>query len=195
MKAVTYTNRKGRTYTLCQTLTKKGNIRYFFTLEPAEKTVVRQIPDGYEIRENVNGQVSLRKKRAHLIRPEERAVVERIVLHHPEARNYKVDIEGKQIIIYEQAGPGAKFLQQLFQFTNPIGESREEQIQARLEEWGRFNPVLRFELVDPKTRKFKVMRMGYSGHGGWLRPTLWGSIEELARQVIPLLGTEDFFEI
>ena len=45
---VTYTNRKGRTYHLCQGVTRTGKPRYYFAREPKGKPV-EQIPEGYEI--------------------------------------------------------------------------------------------------------------------------------------------------
>ncbi len=48
--AVTYTNRKGVTFYLCQGMTKSGKTRYFFAREPKGEPV-EQIPGGYVIRE------------------------------------------------------------------------------------------------------------------------------------------------
>ena len=40
----TYTNRKGLTYFLCQTLTKNGKTRYYFAREP-KNAPVEKLPD------------------------------------------------------------------------------------------------------------------------------------------------------
>jgi len=55
---ITYANRKGLTYYLCKTVTKSGKPRYVFTREPKGEPV-EQVPEGYAIRESVNGVVSL----------------------------------------------------------------------------------------------------------------------------------------
>jgi hypothetical protein len=47
---VTYTNRKEKTYTLCQRLTKTGKVRYIFMADPAGDRV-EQLPEEFEIRE------------------------------------------------------------------------------------------------------------------------------------------------
>ena len=47
--SITYTNRKGRTYYLCQGVTKTGKPRYYFAREPRD-TVLEELPGGYEIR-------------------------------------------------------------------------------------------------------------------------------------------------
>jgi hypothetical protein len=56
----TYTNRKGKTYYLHQGKTKLGNPKYFFALRD-EGNLVEAIPSGYEVYENPNGQVFLRR--------------------------------------------------------------------------------------------------------------------------------------
>jgi hypothetical protein len=63
--AVTYTNRKGTTYSLCRGVTKTGKTRYFFAREPVNEPV-EKVPEGYEISESVNGVVSLAKVRSAL---------------------------------------------------------------------------------------------------------------------------------
>lgn len=192
---ITYTNRKGKIYTLCQTQTKKGKTRYFFSPDPTGKTVVEQIPEGYEIRENVNGQVSLGKTRLQIITPQERAAVERAVSRHSKAKNYRVDVKGKHVIVYENVGPDMDAILGIFQRFMPIPKSQAEALRAEETQFSRFSPVMRFELEDAETRQFHVARMGYSGRGGWLNPARWGNIESLAEDVIPLLGTDEFFEL
>jgi hypothetical protein len=51
---VTYTNRKGHTYYLCQGKTKTGKMRFYFARQPKEG-FPDQIPEGYRISESVNG--------------------------------------------------------------------------------------------------------------------------------------------
>ena len=72
---ITYTSRKGFTYTLCQGVSKTGTPRYYFAREPQD-TPLEQIPAGYVISESLNGIVSLAKDRPAQIRPEELATVE-----------------------------------------------------------------------------------------------------------------------
>ena len=71
----TYTNRKGKTYYLHQGKTKLGNPKYFFALRD-EGDLVEAIPPGYEVYENPNGQVFLRRIQTQIITDEEVAVVE-----------------------------------------------------------------------------------------------------------------------
>ncbi len=103
---VTYTNRKGITYYLCQGTTKTGKPRYYFARQPKGEFVA-EIPAGFKISESVNGRVSLVKDRAMQLFPEEIAAVEAAVRRHPRARNYRVSVKHDCMEIYEQVGPDA----------------------------------------------------------------------------------------
>ena len=102
---IIYTNRKGVTYTLCQSVTKTGKPRYSFAREPQGEPV-EAIPEGYEIRESVNGVVSLAKVRPGHILAEEVAVVAAAIQQHPRSRNYRLDVKPDRIDIYELVSGG-----------------------------------------------------------------------------------------
>ena len=106
---ITYTNRKGLTYFLCQGVTKTGKPRYYFARE-IKDTPVEQIPDGYTISESVNGVVSLSKTQVSLLREEEINAVKAAVARHPKSRNYRVNVRPKRIEVYELTGPDAETL-------------------------------------------------------------------------------------
>ena len=84
---VSYTNRKGITYTLYRGQTRTGKPRYYFG-RPGQNQgePVTELPPGYTISESVNGVVSLVKDRPSVIQPEEVAAVEAAMQQHPEAR-------------------------------------------------------------------------------------------------------------
>src|SRR2546425_12083054 len=74
---VSYTNRKGLTYTLYRGQTKTGKPRYYFgRAGQSQGEPVMEIPPGFVISESVNGVVSLVKDRPSPIRPEEVAAIE-----------------------------------------------------------------------------------------------------------------------
>jgi len=54
---------------------------------------------------------------------------------------------------------------------------------------------LRFILTDAKRRIFRVERMHYGGRNEWFELRLKGSVNRLARRLIPKLGTHAFFEL
>ena len=193
---VTYTNRKGVTYYLCQGVTKTGKPRYYFAREPQGDPLER-IPAGYMISESVNGIVSLVKARPAQIVPDEVAAVESVVRRHPKSRNYRVGIKQNRIEVYERVGPDADNLAPIFRELGVMGPGLTERLQARLDQTAQFAPVMRFILKDTKQRIFQAQRMCYRGsidgfidlHGEL------GSIGELAHRLVPTLGTDEFFEL
>jgi hypothetical protein len=60
-KNIEYTNRRGQVYYLYQGVTKTGKPKYYFSMSLKEEGITA-IPDGYEIYENPNAQIFLRKK-------------------------------------------------------------------------------------------------------------------------------------
>src|SRR5206468_9930674 len=94
---LSYTNRKGVTYTLYRGQTRTGKPRYYFGRPGQGQGVpVTELPPGFTISESVNGVVSLVKDRPALIQPEEAAAVEVAVQQQPEARRYRVAVKGNR---------------------------------------------------------------------------------------------------
>jgi len=194
---VTYTNRKGVTYYLRRTVTKTGKPRYAFAREP-EGELVEQIPEGWHISESVNGIVSLVKDRPAQILPQEVAAVEAAVAQHPRSHNYRVGVKRNRIEVYERTGPDvdnlladlAKMGLGVFQRPDQLRDLRTE-----MDHWAQFTPVLRFILADAEQRAFRTERWCYLGSiDDWIDVHQQGPVERLARQWIPRLGTDAFFE-
>jgi hypothetical protein len=194
---VSYTNRKGQTYTLYRGQTKTGKPRYYFGRPgQGQDEPVTELPPGYTIRESVNGVVSLVKGRPSLIQPEEVAAIEEAVQQHPEARRYRVAVKHDRIEIYEQAGPDYDTLLSELHMTGLSSPGLAERLQAVEERYARYTPVLRFILLDPTRRRFGAQRMCYLGSiDGWLELGQTGSAAKLARALIPTLGTDQFYEL
>ena len=192
---VTYTNRKGITYTLCQGVTKTGKPRYAFMRDPEGKRVVEKVPKGWEISESVNGIVSLVRGRVQKLLPGEIAAVEEAVRRHPKARNYRVNVRHDRIEVYEKAGPDLDGLVSGLKELGVLVGGREAKLQKVLDDRAQFAPVLQFILEDEGTRAYRAERWCYSGSiDGWLFVNT-GPAEQLARQMIPTLGTDEFFEL
>ena len=71
---VTYTNRKGATYTLYTIRTIEGKERFVMAREPRGEAP-DALPPGFRISESPNGVVSLARERPELFRPEEVAAM------------------------------------------------------------------------------------------------------------------------
>ena len=193
---VTYTNRKGHMYYLCQGLTKTGKLRYYFAREPKEQSP-DQIPEGYRISESVNWVVSLVKDRPQLILQQEVATVEAALARHPKGRDYRVAVHKNQIVIYERLGPDVETLSAIFGKISPFqSDTVKLRLQEQLDKMARFGPILRFVLINTEERKFNAERWSYLGDvDDWIDIGESGKLEKLARRLIPKLGTDDFFEL
>lgn len=192
---IIYTNRKGVTYTLCQSVTKTGKPRYFFAREPQGEPV-EAIPEGYEIRESVNGVVSLAKVRPGHILAEEVAVVAAAIQQHPRSRNYRLDVKPDRIDIYELVSGGMDDV--LAIFDDVLTSELRAEIRVDRERYGQYIAEMRFILTDEERRLFRAERMCYrSSVDGWrpLRTIGTAPVEELARRLVPMLGTDAFFEL
>ncbi|HLF03565.1 MAG TPA: hypothetical protein VI547_16385, partial [Anaerolineales bacterium] len=116
---ITYANRKGRTYYLCQGVTKTGKPRYYFTAK-ADGNLVDKIPEGCTIHESVNGIVSLVKKRPMLLLEKEIHAVEIAIKKHPKAKNYRLSVKADRIELYEHVGPNLTDLFTEFEKDGPL---------------------------------------------------------------------------
>jgi hypothetical protein len=96
---ITYTNAKGKTYYLHQGTTKTGKPTYHFSMQ-SEGTLAETIPEGFEIYENPNAQVFLRRIPPKIITDEERQVVEDGMRTYASVQDYKIDVRGNAIAIH-----------------------------------------------------------------------------------------------
>ncbi len=188
---VNYTNRKGKTYVLCQGSTKTGKPRYFFAREPKGEPL-NAIPAGYHIEETVNGVVSLAHDRPQLITAAELAAVEAAVERHPQRKNYQVRIKDHTVVIFEREGLDIRALAAVFGHLGPLPQSAVD----HLDQAGRYIPILRFILLDGERRVFSAQRWHFSGSiDNWIYVGHSGPLGALARQLVPRLGTDAYFEV
>ncbi len=187
---VTYTNRKGRLYYLCQGITRTGKPRYYFALEPKE-TLVDEIPSGYQVQESVNGIVSLIRMQPNLLSAEDVTAVEAILQAHPQAKRYRVSIQSKQITIYEQVGPDLAEL--AAGFGRAFDSDTIERMQNR---YAQFQPIMRFLLTDNVRHLFTAQRMCFRGSiDDWINIGYDQPIPNLAARLISTLGSDEFYEL
>ncbi|MDI6770499.1 MAG: hypothetical protein QMD04_12610 [Anaerolineales bacterium] len=191
---ITYTNRKGFKYFLNKGVTKTGKPRYTFAREQKGEPI-DEVPQGYEIEESVNGIVSLVKVRPKLIPYEESACVEDALERHPKSRNYRAAVKDKQIIVYEAVGGDMGSLLDIFDFADNRPGFRKH-MQDFEDRHAQYTPVMRFILNDTETREYHAERWCYRGSvDDWIYAGHSGKIEQLARELVPTLGTDDFYEL
>jgi len=188
---LTHTNRKGDTYYLHQGLTKRGNPKYSFSRKKDGK-LLETIPNGYEIYENPNGLVYLRKARPKIFSDEEITSVERGIREYTDLEFYKIDVEGNMIIILLPL-QDADSLKGLL---CGCSSKTPEEITNILHKIITFVPEMQLILTDKEKRLFSLKRYCYRGpRGHWMTLTSSSNLKSLVKKYFKHLKKESFFDL
>lgn len=183
-----YTNRKQQTYYLKVGTTKTGKPRYYAATNADKGKNADTMPEGYEFRENVNGQVSVGKPIVHKIEDSEHKYVQSL-LDKLRCANI-LEVKGESMIIHT-AEVNDDFVSQIAATTR----GRFEDIRESLIRDANYQAMLRFNLIEQEKRLFQVERMSFRGMGGWIWIDSPAPLKKLAHKFIPLLDdTESLFE-
>ena len=189
---ITHTNAKGKTYYLHQGTTKTGKPTYHFSMQ-SEGSLAASIPEGFEIYENPNAQVFLRKIPPKLITEEERQVVEEGMRKYADVKDYKIDVKGKAIIIYT-TDQDVETLAHLFKDIVPDPQSNT-QLMTSLRHSLQYSPMLQFILDDEQCRTFVAQRYCFRGSiDDWI-DIGYGPLTTLVKTYVQHLGKESYFEL
>lgn len=188
---VTHINRKGKTFYLHEGVTSKGNPKFFFSTK-SEGRLAARVPEGFEVYENPNARVSLRKVRPRLITDDEIRLIEQEIKSHAHLRFCRCDTKGILITIFEPD----QNVERLTELLTRFGTARPSQVAETVEQTLSYLPMLRFALVDPQTRTFQAQRYCFLGSiDDWIEIGSPGSLETLARTFVKHLGQETFFDL
>jgi len=186
--SVQHTARTGKTYYLHEKETAAGKHRYFFSLQ-SEGRMVSTIPEGYEIFENVNGQVFLRQKSPQVILPDELAAVETALRKHGESWRFRAEVKKNTITVYQ-----ADDLSGLDKLAAEFG--RRPLAGAEKARFANYMAYLRFTLVDKKGRTFITERFCFRGSvDDWIHIGGPGSLTTQVNKFVKHLGQESFYEL
>ena len=188
---IEYINRKEKKYYLHQGKTKTGKPRYFFSLK-TEGKLVEEIPDGYEVYENPNAQVFLRKIQPQLITDEEIEIVQKDMEKFSSVKSFKIDVKKKIISIFIPDQDVAA-LEQLF---SPMTTLKGESISNLLANSVTYSAILRFILTDEKERLFLTQRYCYLGSiDDWIDIGQEGDLAKLVKTYVKHIGKESYYEL
>lgn len=188
---IEHVNRRGDRYYLHEGKTKKGNAKYFFS-QKREGTLAESIPAGYEIYENPNSQVFLRKIPPKVITDEEVATVEQGVRELAELTSFIIDVKGEDIVVHLPDQSAAALAEIFTSFGLPAGGVRLRE----LERFVNYAPMMRFTLADTRARRFTVARWCFRGSiDGWFPLRGYGGLQGLVEKYCPHLGQESFYEL
>jgi hypothetical protein len=189
--SVQHRNRKGQTCYLHQGSTKTGKPKYFFSMKK-EGTLAGKVPDGFEVYENPNAQVFLRRIGPKIITDEEVALVEEGMKRFCKLKYYQIDVKKNRIVVYQPV-QDVDALAEVFHFISGArGVLTAEQLGRRLT----YAPMLRFELIDDAKREFMTQRYCFLGSiDDWIYIGGPDDLRSLVKKYVKHLGEESFFEL
>ena len=208
MRPFSYTNACGDTYYLH--VVRLGSGRTMHVMRKTPDGAMPDLPEGYEVRENVYGQVSVRRRRGKLFtQAEEHLLSGQLKRLRPFA--YRLDIEGRTATIYASAMDRKCFAESLdAEFANGFADALTKTLagryspelvamfRARRQEKGarrpRFYPLLRLVIEDKNERLFAVERVCFTGDSAWLRLDVL-PLSAAMMKYLPHLGRDSFFDL
>ncbi|MDP6631790.1 MAG: hypothetical protein QGH42_09850 [Kiritimatiellia bacterium] len=187
--SIQHTSRTGKTYYLHTGVTKTGKPKYFFSTK-LDGELADTIPDGFEIYENVNGQVFLRRIPKQIILPDELALVETVLKAHGEDWEYQAEVKKDTITVYECGTDIGRISELIKAYAGRSWTDEEKRQHAH------YMAVMRFVLEDKMNRLFTTERFCFKGSiDDWIYV---GGPAELSDQVgkhIKHLGQDSFYEL
>lgn len=191
---ITHVNRKQQTYYLHQGKTKTGKPRYFFSMK-TEGDLVDTIPDGFEIYENPNAQVFLRKIQPQLITDDEIAIIKKGIKKFSKTQNFLIDVK-KNIISIFTSNQNASALSELLTGTAAFYSRTPKDVQQLLTRSLTYSSDLRFILVDKQKRLFQTERFCYLGSiDDWIEIGPIDQLSTLVKTYVRHLGQESFYDL
>src|SRR5438094_7152278 len=122
--------------------------------------LAESIPAGFEVYENPNAQVFLRRIPPKVITDEERQVVEDGMRKYASVQDYKIDVRGNAIAIHIAHQDSETFREMFTGFRPDLDQT---QIAALVAQAVHYSPMMQFLLEDEKRRTFTAQRYFFIG--------------------------------
>ena len=191
---VIYTNRSLQTYYLHQGTTKTGKPKYYFS-QKSEGNLIEQIPDGFEIYENPNAQVFLRRIPKKIITDAEVQVVKQGMENFSKVKPFIIDVKKEIIYIFISKSNTDQLSEMIRSTAGPFNRDADT-IEQLIQQSIRYTSDLRFTLIDKQKRRFQTERYCYLGSiDDWIHIGHEDSLDVLVKTYFPHLGQESFFEL
>ena len=150
------------------------------------------IPDGYEIYENPNTQVFLRRKRTPIITDEEMAIVKSGMQQYCRLERFIIDVKKNAIIIYTPD----QDVDLLVDTFGSLQSARSTNAKAIVEKFLTYSPMLQFILIDREQRLFETQRYSFLGSiDDWMTIDYEGKLPKLVKTYVQHLGEDSFYEL
>ena len=189
--AITYVNRKGKTFYLHQGVTKKGNPRYYFA-QKSEGELADRIPEGFEIYENPHAQVFLRRIPLQLITDAEVAAVRQGLERYCSVPYPQIEVK-KNIISIFLPDQDVDALSEILKFApGAPGSTAPDTVLP----WVTYSPRMRFVLIEDQRRRFVAERYCFRGAiDDWIEISKPGRLPRLVKRYVRYLGRDSFYEL
>jgi len=186
--AVKHTNRRGQAFYLHQGTTKTGKPKYFFSLNN-QGELAYTVPQGFEIYENPNGQVFLRRKQPKLFSDEELAVVEEGLKKYSHQERCRVDVRQAIITVFAPD-------QNLTELEEAMGLPAGLKAAGVLDRFTSYSPLLQFVLTNKEQRTFITRRYCFLGSvDDWIDIGSPDRLTTLVKKYLKHLGEDSFYEL
>ena len=188
--SIQHISRTGRVYYLHALPAKNGKTKYHFSTKAAGRPVER-VPDGFEIYENIRGQVFLRRITLQLITKEELIQVTHALKNLSKKHFYQAEIKRDAIVVYEADNR----VEDLAAIALPWISKEKLQQSARSSAY--FMAVFRFILVDRSERLFVAERFCFRGSvEDWIGiGCAAGKLPALLKKYLKHLGEESMYDL
>lgn len=154
--------------------------------------MVKDIPDGFEIYENPNAQVFLRRIQPKIITDEEIATVDKGMKKFSSLQYYQIDVKKNTIYVYTLHRNVAG-LSEIF---SEFSFRKEVDIQNQLTRSISYSPILRFVLDDEQKRIFMTERFCFLGSiDDWIEIGEPDILLKLVEKYVKHLEKESFYEL
>jgi hypothetical protein len=189
--SIEHTARSGKVYYLQGRPGKGGKPNFYFSTD-AQGPRVDILPAGYEIYENIAGQVFLRRIPKKLITDKEVRLVQSALAAHAEVWLYKTEV--KKNIITVHGTENNNGFSGLFPARLPwVSPAVEKEFQMK---HATYQALLRFILIDPAKRHFVPERYCFRGSvDDWIGLGLPASLPALLKKYVKHLGKDSFYEL
>lgn len=189
---IKYRNFKNQEYFLHNSLTKTGKEKYYFSTKK-EGILVDNIPNRYEIYENPNGQVFLRRIQPKLITEDDIKIIEEGIKKYSAQKKSKIDIKKDMIIIYTPDQNVDELAAILNNFHTGKNNNEKELL---LNSIVHYSPVFQFVLADDQKRLFITRRYCYlSSIDDWIEIGKVDRLPNLCRKYLKHIGQDSYFEL
>jgi hypothetical protein len=186
--AVQHTNKRGQAFYLHKGTTKTGKSKYFFSLNNHGE-LADTVPQGFEIYENPNAQVFLRRKQPKLITDEELAIVEEGLKRYCPQERCRVDVRQAIITVFAPD-------QNLTELEQAMGLVTGLKGAGVLDRFTSYSPLLQFVLINKERRTFITRRYCFLGSvDDWIEIGRPDSLTTLVKKFVRHLGQDSFYEL